>query len=145
MKKRVLLILFSLLIGCSLLIVSFAHSGRTDAKGGHYNRSTGEYHYHHGYSAHSHYDIDGDGYEDCPFDFKDNTTRSEKSTTKSEVSTTKSEVSTTKSEVSTTKSEVSTTNKKSSSWLLMIIEVLSLYFGGKFIFRLFFPKNNKKQ
>ena len=131
MKKRVLLILFSLLIGCSLLIVSFAHSGRTDAKGGHYNRSTGEYHYHHGYSAHSHYDIDGDGYEDCPFDFKDNTTRSEKSTTKSEVS--------------TTKSEVSTTNKKSSSWLLMIIEVLSLYFGGKFIFRLFFPKNNKKQ
>lgn len=31
-----------------------AHSGRTDANGGHYNRSTGEYHYHHGYPAHQH-------------------------------------------------------------------------------------------
>lgn len=35
-------------------ILTFAHSGRTDASGGHYNRSTGEYHYHHGYSAHQH-------------------------------------------------------------------------------------------
>jgi len=24
----------------------FAHSGRTDSRGGHYNRKTGEYHYH---------------------------------------------------------------------------------------------------
>lgn len=31
-----------------------AHSGRTDGNGGHYNTSTGEYHYHHGYSAHQH-------------------------------------------------------------------------------------------
>lgn len=29
-----------------------AHSGRTDANGGHRDSSTGEYHYHHGYSAH---------------------------------------------------------------------------------------------
>lgn len=29
----------------------FAHSGRTDANGGHYNRKTGEYHYHNGGSS----------------------------------------------------------------------------------------------
>lgn len=53
-----------------------AHPGRTDGKGGHTDHSTGEYHYHHGYSAHSHYDMDGDGAVDCPYDFKDNTDRS---------------------------------------------------------------------
>lgn len=41
-----------------LLILSapfaLAHSGRTDSDGGHYDRSTGEYHYHHGMSAHQH-------------------------------------------------------------------------------------------
>lgn len=50
MKKIVLL--FVLFI--SIISISFAHSGRTDSSGGHYNRSTGEYHYHHGYSAHQH-------------------------------------------------------------------------------------------
>ena len=37
-----------------LPIISLAHSGRTDSYGGHYDYSTGEYHYHHGYSAHQH-------------------------------------------------------------------------------------------
>ena len=32
----------------------YAHPGRTDEYGGHYNHSTGEYHYHHGESAHQH-------------------------------------------------------------------------------------------
>lgn len=36
--------------------IAFAHSGGTDANGGHYDRSTGEYHYHHGYEAHQHPD-----------------------------------------------------------------------------------------
>ena len=40
-----------MLAGC---LMADAHSGRTDAKGGHYDRSTGEYHYHHGYPAHQH-------------------------------------------------------------------------------------------
>lgn len=31
-----------------------AHPGRTDANGGHWDNSTGEYHYHHGYPAHQH-------------------------------------------------------------------------------------------
>lgn len=44
-----------------------AHPGRTDANGGHYNHSTGEYHYHHGYPAHQH--IDGV----CPYDYDDRT------------------------------------------------------------------------
>jgi len=30
---------------------SFSHGGRTDSKGGHYNRKTGEYHYHSGSST----------------------------------------------------------------------------------------------
>lgn len=37
-----------------LIVPASAHPGRTDANGGHYNRSTGEYHYHHGYPAHQH-------------------------------------------------------------------------------------------
>lgn len=56
-----------------LLVPASAHPGRTDGSGGHTNRSTGEYHYHHGYPAHDHYDMDGDGELDCPYDFKDNT------------------------------------------------------------------------
>ncbi len=43
-------------------VTAFAHSGRTDGAGGHYNRSTGEYHYHHGKPAHQH--INGI----CPYD-----------------------------------------------------------------------------
>lgn len=50
-----------------------AHSGRTDSQGGHYDRSTGEYHWHHGMSAHQHYDMDGDGILDCPYTFKGTT------------------------------------------------------------------------
>lgn len=46
---------------------ALAHSGRTDSSGGHYNRETGEYHYHHGYPAHQH----TDGI--CPYDFDDRT------------------------------------------------------------------------
>ena len=49
MSKKILLLFVILL----LLSASFAHSGRTDSKGGHYDRSTGEYHYHHGKPAHT--------------------------------------------------------------------------------------------
>lgn len=63
-KSAVLSILSFLLI--SLVVPVFAHPGSLDENGGHYNRSTGEYHYHHGYSAHQH--TNGE----CPYDFKDN-------------------------------------------------------------------------
>lgn len=62
-KIRLLIVTIALLL---LIVTSFslsvlAHSGRTDSKGGHYDSSTGEYHYHHGYPAHQH--INGK----CPF------------------------------------------------------------------------------
>lgn len=63
MKKSIVAVVAILLLGSSAL----AHSGGTDGNGGHYNRSTGEYHYHHGYSAHQH----ENGV--CPYDKKDRT------------------------------------------------------------------------
>ena len=50
MKELLLcLLLLSVLLPCAS-----AHGGKTDADGGHYDTQTGEYHYHHGYSAHQH-------------------------------------------------------------------------------------------
>lgn len=69
-------LLLSFILICLLTIPASAHPGRTDSSGGHYNRSTGDYHYHHGYSAHDHYDMDGDGDLDCPYNFDDQTDRS---------------------------------------------------------------------
>lgn len=71
MKKKIIL-LFSLLI--IIPTIAIAHQGRTDSSGGHYNRSTGEYHYHHGYSAHQH----PNGI--CPYDYNDKTVSSSVST-----------------------------------------------------------------
>ena len=62
--KRLLTALLALLLCCT---VALAHPGSTDAAGGHYNRSTGEYHYHHGYPAHQH----PSGV--CPYGFDDRT------------------------------------------------------------------------
>lgn len=72
--KRVLRDL-ALAVFCVVLfaVTVSAHSGNTDAQGGHYDHSTGEYHYHHGFPAHYHVDLDGDGDIDCPYDFVDNT------------------------------------------------------------------------
>ena len=72
--KKYLYIIFIVALCISLLaIVVSAHPGRTDSNGGHYDHSTGEYHYHHGYPAHDHYDMDGDGDIDCPYEFNDKT------------------------------------------------------------------------
>lgn len=68
-KKFSLCMIMALL----LLTVASAHPGHTDGSGGHYDSETGEYHYHHGYAAHQHTDIDGDGIPDCPYDFDDKT------------------------------------------------------------------------
>lgn len=61
--KRIIIALLCIMIPC----YAFAHPGGTDSKGGHYDHSTGEYHYHHGYPAHQH---DGGV---CPYDFRDAT------------------------------------------------------------------------
>ena len=42
MKKIVFGVMFMFIFSA----LSFSHSGRTDANGGHYDRSTGIYHYH---------------------------------------------------------------------------------------------------
>ena len=52
--KKILILLTALLLISLVTIMAFAHSGRTDSNGGHYDHSTGEYHYHHGYPAHQH-------------------------------------------------------------------------------------------
>lgn len=72
MKKGlcVMAVAFLMLVLC---LNVYAHPGNTDADGGHIDERTGEYHYHHGYPAHQHYDIDGDGRKDCPYDFDDKT------------------------------------------------------------------------
>lgn len=51
MKRRVLVV-FSIIV--LIPSICIAHSGRTDSNGGHWDYSTGGYHYHHGYSAHKH-------------------------------------------------------------------------------------------
>ena len=53
-------------------VAVFAHPGKTDSDGGHFDRSTGEYHYHHGYPAHQHEN------GTCPYDFKNNEKSTEK-------------------------------------------------------------------
>ena len=42
------LLVISLIVGLSFSSLSYGHGGRTDSNGGHYNRSTGVYHYHNG-------------------------------------------------------------------------------------------------
>ena len=73
MKMRKRIILFSIILIMILSVPIFAHPGRTDGSGGHTDSDTGEYHYHHGYPAHDHWDIDDDGDIDCPYDFDDQT------------------------------------------------------------------------
>lgn len=66
-RKTYICIALMLLVSCFVTVLVFAHGGRTDANGGHYDRSTGEYHYHHGYPAHQH----ANGV--CPYDYDDKT------------------------------------------------------------------------
>lgn len=54
MRQQLILLLFLICTFLAPLSDGFAHSGGTDSKGGHYDRSTGQYHYHHGYEAHQH-------------------------------------------------------------------------------------------
>ncbi len=77
---RLLKLLLVFAICLSLSVVVFAHSGRTDSNGGHTDHGSEQYHYHHGYPAHQHSDLDGDGILDCPYLFKDKTESSESKT-----------------------------------------------------------------
>lgn len=66
-KRQVILVLIIfILLFLFSSVCCLAHSGRTDSKGGHYDHSSGKYHYHHGYSAHQH----PNGI--CPYETEDN-------------------------------------------------------------------------
>ena len=67
--KQLFRSIFFLLFVFVLSLTVHAHPGKTDSNGGHTDHSTGDYHYHHGQPAHDHYDIDGDGIIDCPYNF----------------------------------------------------------------------------
>lgn len=54
MKKSLIFCLSFICLFAFFSIIATAHSGRTDSNGGHYDSSTGKYHYHHGYPAHQH-------------------------------------------------------------------------------------------
>lgn len=73
MHRKFILLCLCIILPLSISLHTSAHSGRTDANGGHTDHSTGKYHYHHGYPAHDHYDIDGDGIVDCPYELDDKT------------------------------------------------------------------------
>ena len=88
MKKPLIILALIIVLGMVTITVS-GHQGRTDSDGGHYDRTTGKYHWHHGASAHQHYDMDGDGDLDCPYDFKETANYEENS--KSNDNTTTSE------------------------------------------------------
>ena len=64
---KILILFVGIAILTSPVLLVYAHPGRTDSNGGHYNRSTGGYHYHHGYPEHQH--INGE----CPYDLDDRT------------------------------------------------------------------------
>jgi hypothetical protein len=66
-NMRLLKLLVVVALCITIPLVAFAHPGRTDSDGGHHDRETGEYHYHHGYEAHMHADVDGNGTLDCPY------------------------------------------------------------------------------
>lgn len=70
---RLIKVIVAIAICVCLPVVAIAHPGRTDSNGGHHDRSTGEYHYHHGMEPHQHSDMDGDGTLDCPYQFVDKT------------------------------------------------------------------------
>ena len=62
--KKINKIFVIILILINISIISLSHSGRTDSNGGHYDRSTGEYHYHNGGSSSKKYIDTSDDEED---------------------------------------------------------------------------------
>ena len=68
--KKVIIFLTIVFLFASFSVYVYAHPGKTDSNGGHNDRQNGDYHYHHGYPAHSH--IDGV----CPYDYDDKTDHS---------------------------------------------------------------------
>lgn len=77
MKSKIIVSIVSIFLILCLNVSAYAHGGKTDSNGGHTDSSTGEYHYHHGYPAHSH----PGGV--CPYDYNDATDHSSGSSSSS--------------------------------------------------------------
>ena len=54
LKKMLCCLVVTAITVHALTITPTSHPGGTDGSGGHYDHSTGEYHYHHGFHAHQH-------------------------------------------------------------------------------------------
>ena len=67
MMRKFIILLFSVFVLLALSITVSAHPGRTDSNGGHYNRDTGEYHYHNGEYAGQNQDNDTNDYSYSEF------------------------------------------------------------------------------
>lgn len=132
-------IVFLLLFVALFLTPVYAHPGKTDSDGGHYDHSTGEYHYHHGYPAHQH----TDGI--CPYDYRDNTSKGSHSSSGSTAHTqnpSKPATAGTKSKTSASQNTVSTPGDKQmatdimdlayTGFMYMLIPVFSLLIKRKY-------------
>lgn len=137
-KKHLSIALVSVVILSFFPLNVYAHAGKTDAAGGHYELSTGEYHYHHGYEPHQHYDMNGDGVIDCPYDFDDKTSRNVGGTSSSSNSNSSYITQRTAYQSSTTsvpKADTKDTEREqnhSSNFLGMVIFGLFIYIGYLF-------------
>lgn len=105
------------------LILSFfspasAHPGGTDEYGGHYNRSTGTYHFHHGYPAHQH----TGGV--CPYDFDDQTGEQSGSSSSSAPSETISRPDPSQNPSSSSTSSASSASSSSQDWTKIFLILL---------------------
>lgn len=118
---RLLKLLVAVLLCLHIPLVAFAHPGRTDSSGGHYNRSTGEYHYHHGNPAHQHTDKNGDGILECPY-LIDGTLNSSNSDVKS-------------GKIERPKEETDSSKKSNNDWWKdsIVLIVCGIVFGFGFI------------
>lgn len=126
MKRKIIKTLSAFLAICILLTVPiFAHSGRTDASGGHRDNKNksglGYYHYHHGYGPHLH----TNGV--CPYDYVSTISTNQKSQSESKSSITKSskQSSTSSTEIKT--GIVATDIKTFINWY----EVPTFYYNGE--------------
>lgn len=120
-------LLIAIILCLCLPVLVSAHPGRTDYYGGHYNHSEGEYHYHHGYSAHQHSDTNGDGVLDCPYTF---TGKPNSSENHSNSYTFKKSPSNNNESSNNVTEPVKTNNSKKSkdyTWLLVIACFLVMY------------------
>lgn len=129
MKRRMLFASLAALLAVLLALPVLAHPGRTDSKGGHFDHSSGTYHYHHGYPAHQHRDLDGDGKPDCPYDFDDKTNHSSSGSSSSSSGSSSSRINpTVKPTQSLVKSRSSDPSQVATDILGVVIPLLSVAF-----------------